>query len=94
MPISIIEDVRTVTDLKRNTREILEKVYEAGRPLVLTVNGKADAVIMDAKSFEKHLKTANMARLLLPAEDDAASGRTRPMRAFLKEFKNARKVLS
>ena len=92
MPISATEDVWTVKDLKRNTRKILEKAHETGRPIILTVKGKADAVIMDARSYERHLKAANLACLLRPAEEDMASGRTRPMRAFLKEFKNGRKI--
>jgi hypothetical protein len=56
------------------------------------VNGRADAVLMDTKTYEKHLKAGNMARLLARAEEDVAAGRTRPIRAFLKEFKHARKV--
>jgi prevent-host-death family protein len=90
MSINITEDIRSVTDLKRKTREILDRIHRTGRPVVLTVNGKADAVIIDAKTFEKHLKASNMSRLLIPAEEDITSKRTRPMRSFLREFKNAR----
>ena len=92
MSINITEDIRSVTDLKRKTREILDRIHRTGRPVVLTVNGKADAVIIDAKTFEKHLKASNMSRRLIPAEEDITSKRTRPMRSFLREFKNARKI--
>jgi hypothetical protein len=47
---------------------------------------------MDTKTYEKHLKAGNMARLLALAEDDVAVGRTQPIRSFLKQFKHARKV--
>lgn len=92
MAVNLIEDIRSVTDLKRHTREILDQVRHTGRPVVLTVNGRADAVLLDAKTYEKHLKVANMARLLADAEADIAAKRTRPMRSFLKEFKHARKI--
>lgn len=92
MSIDLVEDIRSVTDLKRNTREILEQIHHTGRPVVLTVNGKADAVLIDAKVYEKHLKASNLARLLVKAEEDVAAKRTRPVRSFLKEFKNARKI--
>ena len=92
MSINITEDIRSVTELKRNTREILRQIRKTRRPVVLTVKGKADAVLMDAKTYEKHLKASNLSRLLAAAEEDVAAGRTRPMRRFLKEFKNARKV--
>ena len=59
--------------------------------MVLTVNGKADAVLIDAKTYEKHLSASNMAKLLAPAEADVHAGRTRPLRSFLREFKIAHK---
>ena len=90
--MKLIEDIRSVTELKRNTREILDQVRQTGRPVVLTVNGKADAVLMDARTFERHLSASNAARLLAPAEDDVLAGRTRSMRTFLREFKRARKI--
>jgi prevent-host-death family protein len=92
MAIQLMDDIRSVTELKRKTREILDQIHETGRPVVLTVNGKADAVLMDAKSYERQLRAANMARLLAVGEEDAAARRVRPMRAFLKELRRARKV--
>jgi prevent-host-death family protein len=88
----IAEDIRPFTDLERNSSEILRQARETGRPIVLTVKGKADAVLMDAKTYEKHLRAANMLRLLAPAEADVAEGRVRSAGSFLKEFKSARKI--
>ena len=92
MSLNPSEDIRSVTDLKRKTKEILSQVHRTRRPVVLTVNGKADAVLMDTKTYENHLKAGNMARLLVRAEEDISAGRTRSMRSFLKEFKHGRKV--
>ena len=92
MAMHIVEDIRPLSDLKQNASEILEQLRETGRPIVLTVKGKADAVLMDAKMYEKHLRAANMSRLLAPAEADVAAGRVRSMRSFLREFKSARKI--
>jgi prevent-host-death family protein len=92
MPINLSEDIRSVTDLKRKTKEILSQVHRTKRPVVLTLNGKADAVLMDTTTYEKHLKAGNMARFLAPAEQDIAGGQSRSMRTFLKQFKRARKI--
>ena len=92
MSLNPSEDIRSITELKRKTKEILSQVHRTKRPVVLTVNGKADAVLMDTKTYEKHLMAGNMARLLARAEEDVAGGRTRPMRSFLKQFKHARKI--
>lgn len=92
MAINLAEDIRSVTDLKRNTREVLDQVHATGRPVVLTVNGRADAVLMDVAVYEKQLRAANLSRLLAVAEEEVAEGKHRPMGAFLKEFKHGRKV--
>ena len=92
MPLSLAEDIRSVTDLKRHTREILDHVHQTGRPMILTINGRADSVIMDAAVYEKQLQSANLTRLLAPAEAEAVAGQTRPAGDFLKEFKSARNI--
>jgi len=94
MSFSISEDIRPITDLKKHTREVLDQVRRTGRPVILTVNGRADAVLLDAKTYERYLKASNLAQLLGPAEAAVKAGRTRPMRAFLREFKNAHKIPS
>lgn len=91
MPINFPEDIRSVTDLKRHTKALLAQVHQTGRPIVLTVNGKADAIPIDAKVYEKHLKASNLSRLLMPAEHDIVMKRTRPVRAFLRDFRRAKK---
>lgn len=48
--ISLSEDIRSVTELKRNTRAILDHLHATGRPVILTVNGKADSVLLDVHS--------------------------------------------
>jgi prevent-host-death family protein len=92
MAMHISEDIRPFADLEQNASEVLKQLRTTGRPIVLTIEGKADAVLMDAKTYEKHLRAANLSRLLAPAEADVAAGRVRSARSFLKEFKSARKI--
>jgi len=86
------EDIRSVTDLKRKTRDILDHLHATGRPVILTVNGRADSVLLDVRVYEMHLQAGNLARLLAPAEREVEKGRTRPAREFLKEFKSVNKI--
>jgi prevent-host-death family protein len=90
--ISPSEDIRSVTDLKRNTREILDHLHTTGRPVILTVNGRADSVLLDVRVYEKHLQAGNLAKLLAPAEKDVEMGRIRSARDFLKELRRAKKI--
>ena len=92
MNINVAEDIRSVTELKRRTREIIDHARRTGRPVILTANGKADAVLMDAETYEKELGMAKLGTLLATGEADIAEGRSRPARTFLREFKRAHKV--
>ena len=92
MTVSITEDIKSASDLKKHMREIFDQLHRTGRPVVVTVNGKPDVVLMDAAVFEKKLKALNLSQLLAEAEEDVHSGRIRPARTFMKSFKHAKKI--
>jgi prevent-host-death family protein len=92
MSLSITEDIKSVSDLKKKTREIFKQIHRTGRPIIVTVNGKPDAVLLDVEVFERKLKALNLGVLLAEAETDVKHRRIRPARNFLKEFKHRAKV--
>ena len=92
MAINIKEDILSITELKKNTHKILKQIHNTHRPVVLTVNGKAEAVLIDAMQYEKMVQAFNMVKMLKPAEEDVKEGRTRSARKFFKEFKSAKEI--
>jgi prevent-host-death family protein len=48
MTLNITEDKCPITDLRKNTHSVLDQIHKTKRPVVLTVNGKAEAVILGA----------------------------------------------
>jgi prevent-host-death family protein len=86
MSMSITRDIKSVTDLKKKTNEIFRQIHQTGRPVIITVNGRPDAVLIDAEVFEKKLKALNLGTLLSVAESDIKSGRVRNADEFLEEF--------
>jgi PHD/YefM family antitoxin component YafN of YafNO toxin-antitoxin module len=90
--ISPSEDIRSVTELKRNTRGILDHLHNSERPVILTINGRANSVLLNVQQYERLIKAANMASLLAAAEADVDNGKTRPVRSFIKGFKHAKKI--
>ena len=50
--IDISKDIHSLTDFKRRTTELVGQLKTTGRPLVLTVNGKAELVVQDAASYQ------------------------------------------
>jgi len=56
--MDLIRDIHPLTDFKRNTVEFLAQLKETGRPVVLTINGKAELVVQDAASYQKLIDLA------------------------------------
>jgi prevent-host-death family protein len=70
--IDVTQDIHSLTTFKRNSSGLMKRMKKTGRPLVLTVNGKAEAVLLDAKDYKHvadHLDAiAGIRRGLLQAE--------------------------
>lgn len=49
--IDLVQDIHSLTTFKRNTSGLMKRIKNTGRPLVLTVKGKAEAVVLDADSY-------------------------------------------
>ena len=94
MSLSLSEDIKTVSDLKKKTNEIFRQIHSTGRPIVVTVNGKPDVVLMGVDVFENKMKAINLGMLLSVAEKDVKDGRTKDARFFLKELKKSAKISS
>jgi len=92
MTVSITEDIKSASDLKNHMREVFDHAHKTGRPVVVTVNGRPDVVLIDAAVFENKLKALNLLPLLAEAEADVRSGEVRSARTFLKSFKHAKKI--
>jgi prevent-host-death family protein len=51
--IDVTQDIHSLTTFKRNSSGLMKRLKKTGRPLVLTVNGKAEAVVLDARAFQQ-----------------------------------------
>jgi prevent-host-death family protein len=79
--IDIAEDIQSLSTFKRDTAKMAAQLRKTGRPVVLTVNGKAELVVQDAAAYQRLLELAEQAEMLAllqkgKAEIDA--GRTKP----------------
>lgn len=60
-----LADIRSLSDFQRNTKDHLRHLRRTGNPLVLTVNGKAEVVVQDAKSYQKILDLLEEAEVVV-----------------------------
>jgi prevent-host-death family protein len=56
--VDITKDVQSVTAFRRNTGGFLKRLKKTKRPIILTVKGKAEAVVQDAASYQRLLDIA------------------------------------
>lgn len=89
--MKLTEDIKPVTQLKTRAARVLEELRENQRPVVITQNGKASAVLLDVESYEKLKSTVLMMRLLSMSDADAAAGR---VHSHAEVFSALRKKLS
>ncbi|MEP7309358.1 MAG: type II toxin-antitoxin system Phd/YefM family antitoxin [Acidobacteriota bacterium] len=58
---NITTDIQPMTTFRRHPGDFMRHLKATQRPLILTVNGKAEAVIMDAESYQRLLDIAAQA---------------------------------
>jgi prevent-host-death family protein len=88
--LDIAKDIHSLSDFKRNTPELLDQMRESGRPLVLTINGRAEVVVQDAASYQRLLNRMEEMEALEGLKRglaDAKAGRVTPVEKFEKEFR-------
>lgn len=52
MAISV-DNIKSLTDFRRNSKNYVEELQQSKQPMVLTVNGEAAVVVQDAKAFQE-----------------------------------------
>jgi len=87
--MDLSRDIHPLTDFKRNTPEFLRQLKETGHPLVLTVNGKAELVVQDAKSYQRLLDLVERLETIEAVREGLASmkrGEGRPIDEIFAEM--------
>jgi antitoxin YefM len=92
MQITPTQDILPVTEFKKRAKEVMEQVHRTGRPVVLTVHGKADSVLVDAKQYEQQQQDFDLMLQLIQSEKEAVAGKVVSAKQFLKDLKRAAKV--
>ena len=76
--LDLANDIRSLSDFKRNTVELLDRLRETGGPLVLTVNGKAEVVVQDAAAYQALIDRVETIEGIQRGLADVKAGRTKP----------------
>ena len=87
--LDLTKDIQSLTTFRRQSGDFMKQLKKSKRPVVLTVNGKAAAVVQDAEAYQRLLDIAASAdedEAIRQGLEDVKAGRTRPAREFFAEF--------
>jgi PHD/YefM family antitoxin component YafN of YafNO toxin-antitoxin module len=90
------KDIRPLTEFQRNAKATIARLKKSKRPVVLTVNGRASVVLMDAGTYMKMIEFIEDAELDAAIKDglaDVAAGRTRPLADVLRDLRTGRPLI-
>jgi PHD/YefM family antitoxin component YafN of YafNO toxin-antitoxin module len=90
--IDITTDIQSLTTFRRSSGEFIKHLKKSKRPMVLTVNGKAAAVVQDPEAYQRLLDIAAQADVeegIRQGLDDERKGKLQPIREFFAEFEAA-----
>ena len=88
--LDITKDIQSLTNFRRRSGQFLKEMKKSKRPVVLTVNGKAAAVVQDAESYQRLLDSAARADIyeaIRQGLDDVSHARSRPAHQVFDELR-------
>jgi prevent-host-death family protein len=87
--LNITKDIQSLTTFRRRSGDFMKHLKKSKRPVILTVKGKAAAIVQDAEAYQRLLDIAAHADAeegIRQGVDDAKKGKRRPVREVFDEF--------
>ncbi|MDA2926355.1 type II toxin-antitoxin system Phd/YefM family antitoxin [Acidobacteria bacterium AH-259-G07] len=69
------KSIEPVTVLKTKSAELIRQARESGRPIIITQNGKATAVLQDVESFQRQREALLLLKFLAKGEQELREGK-------------------
>jgi prevent-host-death family protein len=88
--LDITRDIQSLTTFRRRSGDFMKQLRKSKRPVVLTVKGKAAAVVQDAGAYQRLLDIAaqaDAAEGIRQGLNDVARGHTLPAREVFDEIR-------
>ena len=85
--------IKPISYLKANAAEVLDRLAERRKPMLITQNGEARAVIQDIASYEETQETLALLKILALGSREVEEGRVRPLADAVRRLR-ARKTVA
>lgn len=90
--LRVAQDIQPLTAFRNNSVEMMRQLRETQRPIILTVNGKAEAVVLGTEAYQRLMDLVaqlDEGEALRMAEEERRLGLGRPAREVLEEIRVA-----
>jgi prevent-host-death family protein len=87
--LDITNDIQSLTTFRRRSGDFMRQLKKTKRPVVLTVKGKAAAVVQDAEAYQRLLDIAAGADAeegIRQGLEASKQGKVRAAREFFEDF--------
>ena len=81
------KQIKPISYLKANAAEVLRELEEQRRPLIITQNGEAKAVIQDVSSYEESQETLALLKILALGRQQVERGEITPVGEVVKRLR-------
>src|SRR3984893_5398058 len=88
--IDITKDIQPLTTFRNNSVKMMQRLKKTRRPIILTVNGKPEAVVQDAAAYQRLLDIAAEADAnegIRQGLEEMRQGKVRPAKEFFEEMR-------
>ena len=92
--MKVKEDIRPISYVKTNTADVLKQVNKTHRPMYITQNGEAKAVVLDSSTYENMKDALALMKLINQSEENIKNGETIPQETVFSNIRSKFKELS
>ncbi len=85
-PINISQNIISLSEFKNKATKMLNEIQSSHRPLVITQNGKAAAVVISPSDFDLLIEQARFFEAVQRGLEDVQNGRVLPDEDLGKEL--------
>jgi prevent-host-death family protein len=86
--MNITSDIKSVTYLKSRAADLLNQINETHRPIIITQNGDARAVLQDPISYENMRNAIGILKLISQGEADIRNGKVKSQDDVFNDIEN------
>jgi prevent-host-death family protein len=79
--------IKPISYLKANAAEVLLELAAGRRPLIITQNGEAKAVIQDVASYDETQETLALLKILALGNQEIGAGKTKPISEVIRQLR-------